>query len=125
MKQQKLKEFNPYPDLPDDNPLSDNSSLKIFEGVSFWCGNPISKSTKYDKVNCCFNHIIGLPIKNGIEHPIYDYELEMQEAIESNQHVWIKKARGIGATEFLIRYLSWKALSSNDLSGKSVFIIAG
>jgi len=23
---------------------------------------------------CCFNHIIGLPRKNGIEHPLYDYE---------------------------------------------------
>jgi hypothetical protein len=25
--------------------------------------------------NCCFNHIIGLPKKADIEHPIYDYEL--------------------------------------------------
>jgi hypothetical protein len=23
---------------------------------------------------CCFNHIIGLPKKNGIEHQLYDYE---------------------------------------------------
>ena len=23
---------------------------------------------------CCFNHIVGLPIKDKVEHPIYDYE---------------------------------------------------
>src|SRR5918994_6164894 len=23
---------------------------------------------------CCFNHIIGLPEKNGIRHPLYSYE---------------------------------------------------
>ena len=75
--------------------------------------------------SCCFNHIIGLPVKNGIEHPIYDYELEFIKVIETKQHTWCKKARGIGATEMLIRYLAWKALSSNELNGKSIFIIAG
>jgi hypothetical protein len=26
------------------------------------------------KGDCCFNHIIGLPQKNGIRKPLYDYE---------------------------------------------------
>lgn len=100
----------PYPFYNTANPLlEDPIQLDIFKGKTF----------------LEFNDAIGLPIKNGVQHPIYDYEIEMQEAIENNQHVWIKKARGIGATEFLIRYLSWKALSSTELEGKSVFIIAG
>src|SRR5262245_47668464 len=37
----------------------------------------------------------------------------------------IKKARGIGATTFIIRYLVWKILSTNELEGKSIFIISG
>src|SRR5215510_7695388 len=37
----------------------------------------------------------------------------------------IKKARGIGATTFLIRYLCWKILHSNELDNKSIFIISG
>jgi hypothetical protein len=24
--------------------------------------------------NCCFNHIVGLPQKDGIDKPFYDYE---------------------------------------------------
>jgi hypothetical protein len=26
------------------------------------------------KGDCCFNHIIGLPQKNGVHKPLYDYE---------------------------------------------------
>ena len=26
------------------------------------------------KQHCCFNHIVGLPVKDKTEHPIYDYE---------------------------------------------------
>ena len=48
----------------------------------------------------------------------YDY-------LEEYQNIWIKKARGIGVTTFLIRYLVWKILYSNELDGKSIFIISG
>jgi hypothetical protein len=30
---------------------------------------------------CCFNHIIGLPQKDGIDKPLYDYELYDHERI--------------------------------------------
>lgn len=106
------RKINPYPIHSNNN--SDTILLSDYKIDVF-----------KDKTFLEFNDIIGLPVKNGIEHPIYDYELEMQDAIEQNQHVWIKKARGIGATELLIRYLSWKALSTNELDYKSVFIIAG
>ena len=91
----------------------------IFNGIPFWCNN------NGNRIDCCFNHIIGLPQKNGIEHPIYDYEVELLDVIERYQHLWCKKARGIGFTTFLIRYLAWKALVSDELANKSVFIIAG
>lgn len=86
----------------------------------FWCNQPIGS------LKCCFNHIIGLPVKNNKEHPIYPYETEhLYNNIEQYQHAWIKKSRGIGATEFMLRYLAWKCLSSTDLAGKSIFIISG
>jgi hypothetical protein len=69
--------------------------------------------------------MIGMPKKNDEVHPLYDYELEFKDIIESNQHVWTKKARGIGATTFLTRYLGWLAVSSNRLKDKAIFIIAG
>ncbi len=46
-------------------------------------------------------------------------------AIENNQNIWILKARGIGVTTFMIRYLAWKILSSSELDDKSIFIVSG
>ncbi|HYZ50989.1 MAG TPA: hypothetical protein VE593_08880, partial [Nitrososphaeraceae archaeon] len=44
--------------------------------------------------NCCFNHIIGLPQKDGIDKPLYDYEQTIFDALitpNGNKHLWIKK----------------------------------
>lgn len=107
------KKIRPYPFNTDSNqvnPLIDNNRLlDVFLGKSF----------------LEFNQIIGLPIKNGLEHPIYDYELDVVDKIENNRNIWIKKASGIGATELILRYLTWKVLVSNDLEYKSIFIVSG
>src|SRR5215207_1267445 len=33
------------------------------------------------KGDCCFNHIIGLPRKDGIEKPMFDYERFLYDAL--------------------------------------------
>jgi hypothetical protein len=112
---------SPYPFYKSSNPLlSDHArDLQIFEGKPFYCnGTGIL-------TDCCFNHIIGLPVKNGIEHIIYDYELDTVKAIEHNRNIWIKKASGIGATELILHYLTYKILVNNDLEYKNIFIISG
>ena len=42
----------------------------------FWIWNIEDHKQEYIKTNgdCCFNHIIGLPQKDGIDKPLYDYE---------------------------------------------------
>jgi hypothetical protein len=35
------------------------------------------------KGECCFNHIIGLPTKEGLEKPIFDYQQLLYEALLS------------------------------------------
>jgi hypothetical protein len=93
-----------------NNPaVNDPNQLDIFLGKSF----------------LEFNGIIGLPIKNGKEHPIYDYELDVVKAIEKHRNIWIKKASGIGMTELILRFLTWKIVSSNELEYKNVFIVSG
>lgn len=101
---------SPYPLYKSNNPLFEESSqLDIFKGKSF----------------LEFNDIIGLPVKNNVEHKIYDYELDVIDKIESNRNIWIKKASGIGATTLLLRYLTWKILVNDDLEYKNIFIISG
>lgn len=95
-----------------------DQALEILRGKPFWV-------TNHNFKDCCFNCIIGWPRKNDTTFPIFDYEELIFNTIEQNQNIWIKKARGIGVTTFLIRYLVWKVLYSNELDGKSIFIISG
>jgi hypothetical protein len=80
--------------------------FRIFRDLPFWISS-IEEHKKADIENngrCCFNHIIGLPMKDGIEHKIYDYEMQLVNALDNNKSVFVKKARGLGITEILLRY---------------------
>ena len=69
--------------------------------------------------NCCFNHIIGLPTKDGLEKAIFDYEKILHDALLENEnsnilhhafkhkHLWVKKSTGLGVTEFFLRLMTW------------------
>jgi hypothetical protein len=77
---------------------------------------------------CCFNHIIGLPVKDGIDKPLYDYEELIFDALvvrNSNKHLWIKKAAGLGVSEFMLRFMAWLCLKDNSLSGTQMCIVTG
>ena len=118
-----------------DTPNADFAKLLLScDNIPFWCFDD-----KYHLKNpqkprgCCFNHLVGLPLKamkikkkiKTVEHPIYDYEMEIFDALEENRHTWIKKSRGIGVTTFLIRYFAWKCLKDHTMQGKAIFIISG
>jgi hypothetical protein len=104
-----------------------DQALEILRGKPFWIWDEKEHELASLRTNgqCCFNHIVKLPTKNGKEYPIFDFQKQIFDYIEGYQNIWIKKARGIGVTTFLIRYLVWKVLSSNELDGKSIFIISG
>src|SRR4030095_15938083 len=124
----KQKKINPYPlNNSDSHLLSYANELDVFLGKPFWIEDKEKHDLEFliEKGNCCFNHIISLPRKNGIEHIIYDYELDVVDKIQNHRNVWIKKASGIGATELILRYLTWKILVNNDLEYKNIFIVSG
>ena len=111
--------------------LSDNLTspevLEELKGLPFWIWNKEEHRAIFNATsgNCCFNHCLGLPVKNNKEYPIFDFQKLIFDALENSQNIWIKKARGIGVTTFMIRYLVYKILSTNELDGKSIFIISG
>jgi hypothetical protein len=63
------------------------------------------------KGDCCFNHIIGLPTKQGMEKAMFDYEKLLYDSLLVNdysntpnysfnfnfkhKHLWVKKATGL------------------------------
>ena len=90
--------------------------------------------------DCCFNHIIGLPQKDGNDKPLYDYEEILFDSLvihnnndgggndnssSGNKHIWIKKATGLGVSEFMLRFMAWLCLKDNALSGSQMCIVTG
>jgi hypothetical protein len=70
------------------------------------------------KGDCCFNHIIGLPTKEGTQKPIYDYQKLLYDHLQiqytghnfKQKHLWVKKATRLGVTEFFLRLMVWLCL---------------
>jgi hypothetical protein len=78
--------------------------------------------------DCCFNHIIGLPQKDENDKPLYDYEQIIFDSLvahNDNKHLWIKKATGLGISEFMLRFMAWLCLKDNALSGSQMCIVTG
>jgi len=103
---------------------------KLFERIrdkSFWIWD-IMQHKKVDiesDGDCCFNHIIGLPMKDGLEKPLFDYEKKIFDALQSHKHIWIKKATGLGITEYFLRYIAWLCLRNDDYRNSQICIVTG
>jgi hypothetical protein len=76
---------------------------------------------------CCFNHIIGLPQKDGKDKPLCDYEQIIFDSLvaHNSKHLWIKKATGLGISEFILRFMAWLCLKDDSLSGSQMCIVTG
>ena len=89
------------------------------------------------KGDCCFNHITGLPRKDGIEKSIFDYEKLLYDSLLipefynpskhnfKEKHIWVKKATGLGVTEFMLRLMAWLCLRNNDYRNSQMCIVTG
>jgi hypothetical protein len=108
--------------------ISKSKFLK-FRGKPFWAWDPnMHKSRdKASRGHCCFNHMIGLPTKHGVRKPLFEYQEHLYLALldpayinsypnrpTSNvaynfkvKHLWVKKATGLGVTEFMLRFMAW------------------
>lgn len=74
-----------------------------------------------------FNEFIGLP-KSKIppfkEMPIFGYEIDIISNIEKYKDYALNKARGIGATEIILRWILFKAIQ-NNIRGRKFLIVTG
>src|SRR5690348_2577666 len=96
--------------------------IAVIKDKPFYCGNLEGKGL------CCFNHIIpaGLPIKPSTNKrlPMFDYETDLVQLLNSEKRVAILKAAGLGITECItIRWLVYRCLVNNDWQNAQVPII--
>ena len=133
-------DVNHFPNNPQENLL-----LAKLRDKPFWLFDSVSHQRE-EQIHggyCCFNHIIGFPRKDGIEKPFFDYEKMLYLALTSPEyinnftgrptvaypfkvkHLWVKKATGLGVTEFMLRFMAWLCLRNDDYQDSQMVIVTG
>ena len=94
-----------------------SSNPSILRGQPFWIWSKEEHRQQAAATNgqCCFNHVVGLPTKDKKEYPLLDYEKILYDSLINcddsslfkNRHLWVKKATGLGVTEFMLRMIAW------------------
>jgi hypothetical protein len=128
LKQQQQKEIS-----------SSNFDYKILH-KPFWIWNKKEHLVQAKETNeeCCWNHVVGLPRKDGKkEYPLFDYERTLfyslidQEVNNplnhsfKDKHLWVNKATGLGVTEFFLRLMGWLCTSTENYGNSQMCIITG
>jgi late competence protein required for DNA uptake (superfamily II DNA/RNA helicase) len=81
--------------------------------------------------NVAFNHVIGLPVKEGMQKPIFDYQKLLYDTLLEigqnfkQKHLWVKKATGLGVTEFFLRLMVWICLKDDTYRNSQMCIVTG
>jgi hypothetical protein len=93
----------------------------------FWIFDKEQHRQEYIRTNgkCCFWHAIGCPQKDGRDMPVLPYQKTLYEALQRNKHIWILKSRGIGCSEFLLRYIAWLCITRFSRNTSRVCFIVG
>jgi hypothetical protein len=105
-------------DRYEDQHNAQTQELSILKNLPFYnFQNPQNTNT--------FNNIIGLPKKNNREFPLFDYEQLLYDTLQNSKHVWVKKATGLGITEFILRFIAWLCLKDDSLRGSQICIVTG
>jgi hypothetical protein len=125
--------------------------LQKLKGKPFWIWDKTrhKAADKVTKGECCMQHIIGLPKKNGIEYPLFDYEKQLYNALlepgylnssnpklhSSNpnnimypfkeKHLWVKKSTGLGCSEFFLRLMAWLCLYNDEYRNSQMVLVTG
>lgn len=80
---------------------------------------------------------ISLPTKEGTEKAVFDYEKILYNSILDNdhsnilhhpfkhKHLWVKKATGLGVTEFFLRLMVWLCLQNDNHKNSQMCIVTG
>ncbi|MGC2483630.1 MAG: hypothetical protein WA398_07700 [Nitrososphaeraceae archaeon] len=76
--------FKDLQKVVESQPISEpNQLLKRLRGKSFWYWdqNRHKERDRATRGDCCFNHVVDLPRKDGTEKPIFDYEKQLYNAL--------------------------------------------
>jgi len=93
-----------------------------FRGKPFYCQDYADhyyyisekEAEDFNRSECCTTHMMGLPVKDGKLHPLYDYQRELIELEKKYHNLLDAKSTGIGDSELKLRHKAHLAI--NDVS---------
>lgn len=132
------KVLNVYLNLGDTlesklNHLSDEKSGNEPD-KPFWIWDSEHEKLVDGSHECCFNHLVGLPKKMDRIMPMFEYEKLLFDELGKrgshggrykDKHLWVKKATGLGVTEFILRYMAWLCYFGHGYQGTQMCIVTG
>lgn len=98
---------------------------KIHKPFYIWNDSNHDLRYKNSNGNCCFHHLIGPPQKDNRDMPLLPYQQLLWNFLKEHKRIWIKKSRGIGVTEFLLRYIAYNCSTGGFPAGSRVCIVTG
>jgi hypothetical protein len=129
VKEMKRVLISAAPSLYDTDEIKKRELYTRLRDKPFWLWDVDTHKTedRRTKGDCCFNHIIGLPTRGNREYPIFDYEKTIHDLLEvqGKKYLWIKKATGLGITEYCLRYIAWLCCRNNEMQGKHICLVTG
>jgi hypothetical protein len=110
-----------------------SNRLTSLRGLPFYIWSEEEHQIEHAKKGdlCCFQHAIGLPVKHGITHGLYDYQklvfdtIFQEDGSIKDRHTAILKASGIGISEEVLRIVAWLCTKDNALAGSQICLITG
>jgi hypothetical protein len=104
---------------------NDTSFLEVLKGLPFYYWDKPK-----DQQQGTFVGTVGLPVKNGVEHGLYDYEQKIIDYLDTdnpsnhqNRRLYILKSAGLGITTLLLYYIGWKCTTNDDWASGRVCIL--
>jgi late competence protein required for DNA uptake (superfamily II DNA/RNA helicase) len=64
-------------------------------------------------------------IELNYAHVSVNYYCNILNYTFKHKHLWVKKATGLGISEFMLRFMAWLCLKDNALSGSQMCIVTG
>jgi hypothetical protein len=113
---------------------SSSSSLSVLRGLPFWIWDKEEhlREAQSSNGNCCFQHVVGFPIKDNKEYPLFDYEKILYDLLLTintyhsdfkDKHLWVKKATGLSVTEFMLRMIAWLCTKDDHFVNAQICIL--
>src|SRR5215216_2444804 len=108
-------------------------ALAKFRGLPFWIWDKKSHQKRFDETSidggitgrCCYNHVLSLPSKLGVTHPLYaSYQKSVIDGLIQHRRIAVAKPRSAGISELLLRWAEYIALRDDSLKGHQIIIIS-